>query len=54
MKILLVDDSRDIQRLFALYLRNGGFTDVVIADSVAAAYEHLGITPSSRKIENST
>ena len=41
MTILIVDDSASQRNLLGLYLRNGGFDDLIFANSAPDAYAHL-------------
>ncbi|WHZ22673.1 MAG: diguanylate cyclase (GGDEF domain) [Nitrospira sp.] len=43
MSILIVDDSLDQQLLLRMILNKAGHQDLLLADSAAAAYGHLGI-----------
>jgi CheY-like chemotaxis protein len=43
MTILIVDDSKDSSALIELYLKKGGYPDILSADSALSAYEILGI-----------
>src|SRR5574340_1433824 len=45
MSILIVDDSLDQQLLLRMILNKAGHQDLLLADSAAAAYGHLGIDP---------
>ena len=45
MGVLVVDDSRDVHNQLKVFLRAGGVENLHFADSVAAAYEMLGLTP---------
>jgi CheY-like chemotaxis protein len=46
MSILIVDDSADQQLLLQTILNKAGHHDLLIVDSAAAAYDHLGIDHS--------
>lgn len=54
MSILIVDDSKVICQLIELHLKEGGYTDLIFADSAAAAFEILCINsnkPTTVSIE---
>jgi diguanylate cyclase (GGDEF)-like protein len=44
MRILVVDDSRVMLAMLTAILQSVGYTDVIAADSVARAWEHLGLS----------
>jgi diguanylate cyclase (GGDEF)-like protein len=41
--ILIVEDSRDQQKLLKHHLKKGGITDVILAESAKEAFEYLGL-----------
>ncbi|TGE34369.1 response regulator [Desulfosporosinus sp. Sb-LF] len=41
MSILIVDDSLDSQHLIQVFLKSGGYTDILTAQSAEAAYQYL-------------
>jgi phosphoserine phosphatase RsbU/P len=43
MSILVVDDTEEIREIFEMVLAEGGYTDVVTADSAAAAFSILAL-----------
>src|SRR5437867_5326663 len=43
MRILIIDDSLDHQNLLRRMLNSVGYTDILTADSAAAAFRHLGL-----------
>src|SRR5437867_2086860 len=43
MRILIIDDSLDHQNLIRRMLNIVGYTDILTADSAAAAFRHLGL-----------
>lgn len=49
MTILIVDDSASQRNLLGLYLRNGGFDDLVFANSASEAFNYLEIENPATK-----
>jgi len=43
MRILIIDDSLDHQNLIRRMLNSVGYSDILTADSAAAAFRHLGL-----------
>ncbi|MBI3813948.1 MAG: diguanylate cyclase [Nitrospinae bacterium] len=43
MKILIVDDSKDIRALLKAILNSGGYNDLLFAESASDAFKYLGI-----------
>ena len=54
MSILIVDDSTDQQLLLRTILNKAGHQDLLVVESAAAAYDHLGIDqgPIIAMVEN--
>jgi DNA-binding response OmpR family regulator len=48
MAVLVVDDSHDVHNQLQVFLRSGGVENLHFADSVAAAYQLLGLVPGGR------
>ena len=47
MSILVIDDSDKQRRLLSLFLKKGGFDDIIARASATEAFSHLGLTSSN-------